>query len=124
MAVLTPTTTEAVNYLKTIAANDAALADNLSETARAECILLWIADTVKPFEPELKKHPDSAQSQALDPLIRQATDEVVALRKRRDELQTERLKLLEARQAARQALETEIQTTRRDELTRLIGVGA
>jgi len=35
-----------------------------------------------------------------------------------------RLKELEARQAARAALENEIQTTRRDELARLTGIGA
>jgi predicted nucleic acid-binding Zn-ribbon protein len=71
----------------------------------------------------LKKNPDSPDSQALEKIIRQALDEVVTLDKRRKDLQAERLKLLEARQAARQRLENEIQTTRRDTLSRLTGVG-
>ena len=123
VAVLTPTTTEAVNYLKTIAANDAALSDNMAANWRAELVIKWIGEAVQPFDPQLKKNPDSPDSQALEKIIRQALDEVVILIKRREDLQAERLKLLEARQAARQRLENEIQTTRRDSLARLTGVG-
>jgi hypothetical protein len=123
VAVLTPTTAEAVNYLKTIAANDAALSDNMAANWRAEWVIKWIGEAVQPFDPQLKKNPDSPDSQALEKIIRQALDEVVTLDKRRKDLQAERLKLLEARQAARQRLENEIQTTRRDTLSRLTGVG-
>jgi hypothetical protein len=41
-----------------------------------------------------------------------------------DDLKTQRLRELEARAQARQSLEKEIQTTRRDQLTRLAGTGA
>ncbi len=124
VAALAPTSVQAVEYLKTIAASDAALADNMAEFNRAECYIRWIGEAVKPFEPQITSNPDSEESKKIEELVRQALAEVVALKTRREELKTTRLKELEARQAAREALEKEIQTTRRDELARLTGVGA
>ncbi|MFM8364160.1 MAG: hypothetical protein ACKOAS_03320 [Verrucomicrobiota bacterium] len=124
VAVLVPTTAQAISYLKTIAASDAALADNQAETNRAECYIRWIGEAVKPFEPELKKNPKSKESEVLENLIRQARNEVVILLKRREDLKEQRLRELDARADARRALETELQTSRRDQLTRLTGTGA
>jgi hypothetical protein len=124
VAVLTPTTTEAVDYLKAIAASDVALADNMAEFHRTECYIRWIGDAVKPLAPEFSRNPESPESQKLEQTISQALQQVIALKSRRDELKAARLKELEARQAARAALEKEIQTTRRDALASLTGVGA
>jgi FtsZ-binding cell division protein ZapB len=124
VAVLVPTTAQAVGYLKTISASDAALADNMAETKRAEAYIEWLGAAVKPFENELRKNPDSKESQALEKPIRQALGEVAVLKMRLDDLKTQRLRELEARAQARQSLEKEIQTTRRDQLTRLAGTGA
>jgi hypothetical protein len=60
----------------------------------------------------------------VEPLIVQARDEVVALLKDREALQSSFMQELKDRQNARQALEKEIQTARRDELTRRSGTGA
>jgi len=124
VAALTPTMTQAVEYLKTIAASDAVLADNMAEFNRAECYIRWLAEAAKPFEAEMVRNPESEASKKIEELMQKALDEVVALKSRRDELKAARLKELEARQAARAALENEIQTTRRDELARLTGIGA
>jgi hypothetical protein len=124
VAVLTPTAAEAVDYLKTIAASDVALAENLAEFHRAECYIRWIGDAVKPLAPEFSRNPESAESQKLEETISQALQQVISLKSRREELKATRLKELEARQAARATLEKEIQTTRRDLLSRLTGVGA
>jgi hypothetical protein len=124
VAVLTPTSTEAVDYLKAIAASDVALADNMAEFHRTECYIRWIGDAVKPLAPEFARNPESPESQKLEETISQALQEVIALKSRRDELKAARMKELEARQAARAAVEKEIQTTRRDALARLTGVGA
>lgn len=124
VAALTPTATQAVEYLKTIAASDSALADNMAEFNRAECYIRWLGEAAKPFEAQIKKNPESEESKKIEALMERALSEIVALKARRDELNAGRLKELEARQAARDALENEIQTTRRDELSRLAGVGA
>jgi hypothetical protein len=79
---------------------------------------------VKPFEPLLTQSPESAEAKAVEPLIVQARDEVVALLKDREALQSSFMQELKDRQNARQALEKEIQTARRDELTRRTGSGA
>jgi hypothetical protein len=107
-----------------IAASDAALADNIAEFNRAECYIHWLAEAAKPFEALVAKNPQSENSKTIEPLMQKALEEVVALKTRRDELKAARLKELESRQAARAALENEIQTTRRDELARLTGGGA
>jgi hypothetical protein len=60
----------------------------------------------------------------VEPLIVQARDEIVALIKDRETLQSAFMQELKDRQNARQALEREIQTARRDELTRRSGTGA
>jgi hypothetical protein len=96
----------------------------MAEFNRAECYIRWIGDAVKPLAPELARNPESEESQKLEETISQALNEVMALKSRRDELKAARLKELEARHAARAALEKEIQTTRRDALARLTGVGA
>ena len=124
VAALAPTSLQAVEYLKTIAASDNALADNMAEFNRAECYIRWLGEAVKPFEPEITRNPESEESKKIENLMSQVLAEVVALKARRDELKASRMKELEARHAARTALEKEIQTTRRDELTRLTGVGA
>ncbi len=123
VAALTPTTIEAVEYLKTISASDTALAENMAEFNRTECYIRWIGEAVKPLASLLAKNPESEESQKLEETIRQALTEVMALKARREELKAARLKELEARHAARESLEKEIQTTRRDELARLTGVG-
>ena len=79
---------------------------------------------MKPFEPLLTQSPESPEAKAVEPLIVQARDEVVALLKDRETLQSSLMQELKNRQNAHQALEKEIQTSRRDELTRLTGTGA
>jgi hypothetical protein len=124
VAVLTPTANEAIDYWKKIAASDIALADNLSSTRRADCVIRWLGEAVKPFEPLLTQTPESPEAQAVEPLIVQARDEIVALLKDRENLQTSLTQELKNRQSARQSLEKEIETTRRDELSRRTGTGA
>jgi hypothetical protein len=124
VAVLAPTATQAIEYLKTIAASDAALADNMAEFNRAECYIRWLAEAAMPFEAQVAKNPESEDSKKIEELIQKALEDVVALKTRRDELKAARLNELESRQAACAALENEIQTTRRDQLARLNGVGA
>jgi hypothetical protein len=124
VAVLTPTANEAIDYFKKIAASDISLSNNLAATRRADCVIRWLGEAVKPFEPLLTQSPESAEAKAVEPLIVQARDEVVALLKDREALQSSFMQELKDRQNARQALEKEIQTARRDELTRRTGSGA
>jgi hypothetical protein len=124
VAVLTPTANEAIDYWKKIAASDIALSNNLSAMRRADCVIRWLGEAVKPFEPLLTQTPESPEAQAVEPLIVQARDEIVALLKDRENLQTSLAQELKNRQNARQALEKEIETTRRDELSRRMGTGA
>lgn len=124
VAVLTPTANEAIDYLKKIAASDISLSNNLAATRRADCVIRWLGEAVKPFEPLLTQSPESPEAKAVEPLIVQARDEVVALLKDREALQSSFMQELKDRQNARQALEKEIQTARRDELTRRSGTGA
>jgi len=124
VAVLTPTATQAIDYLKKIAASDISLSNNLAATRRADCIIRWLGEAVKPFEPLLTQSPETPEAKAVEPLIVQARDEVVALLKDREALQSSFMQELKDRQNARQALEKEIQTARRDELTRRTGTGA
>jgi len=123
VAVLTPTANESIQYLKKIAASDVALSDNIATARRADCVIRWLGDAVKPFETVLLQTPDSAEAKAIEPLIAQARDEVLALLSQRDSLQSARLQELASRQAARDSLEKEIQTTRRTELKRRTGTG-
>ena len=113
-----------MDYLKKIAASDQSLSKNVYETNRAECLIRWLGDAVKPFEPTLTESNDSADSQKLESLIREARDQMVSFLKERDTLKTSRLDELKSRATARKSLEYEIQTTRRDELARLTGIGA
>ncbi len=124
VAVLTPTAREAIDYLKKIAASDLALSENLAESKRTDCVIRWLGDLVQPFDSILSESPQSTEAQKLEPLIRDARDEVVALLKRREALQPARIKELKNRSEARKTLENEIQTTRRDQLAKLTGVGA
>lgn len=124
VAVLTPTALESIDYLKKIAASDIALSDNLAISKRADCVIRWLGEAVKPFEPLLTKTPESTEAQAVEPLIVQARDEILALLAKREALQATRMQELKTRQDTRQALEKEIQTTRRDELARRTGTGA
>ena len=124
VAVLTPTANEAIDYWKKIAASDIALSNNLSAMRRADCVIRWLGEAVKPFEPLLTQTPESPEAQAVEPLIVQARDEIVALLKDRENLQNSLAQELKNRQNARQALEKEIETTRRDELSRRTGTGA
>jgi len=124
VAVLTPTANESIQYLKKIAASDVALSDNIATIRRADCIIRWLGDAAKPFETVLLRTPDSAEAKAIEPLVAQARDEVLALLSQRESLQSARLQELASRQAARDSLEKEIQTTRRTELKRLTGTGA
>jgi hypothetical protein len=124
VAVLTPTANEAIDYLKKIAASDISLSNNRAATRRADCVIRWLGEAVKPFEPLLTQSPESPEAKAVEPLIVQARDEVVALLKDREALQSSFMQELKDRQNARQALEKEIQTARRDELTRRTGTGA
>ena len=96
----------------------------MAEFNRAECYIRWIGEAVKPFASVLANDPESEESKMLEETIRHALTEVIALKARREELKAARMKELEARHAAREALEKDIQTTRRDELARLTGVGA
>lgn len=113
VAVLTPTAREAIDYLNTIAANDLQLADNLAEYRRTECYIRWLGDALRPLA--TLSNPD------LDPLLALTREKIVTLLERRDSLKKQRLALLATRQEARTSLEQEIQTTRRDRLTQLIG---
>jgi len=124
VAVLTPTASEAIEYWKKIAASDITLADNLSATRRADCVIRWLGEAVKPFEPLLTQTPESPAAQAVEPLVVQARDEIVALLKNRESLQASLAQELKSRQGARQSLEKEIETTRRDDLSRRTGTGA
>ena len=124
VAVLTPTANEAIDYLKKIAASDISLSNNLAAARRADCVIRWLGEAVKPFEPLLTESPESPEAKAVEPLIVQARDEVVTLLKDREALQAALMQELKNRQNARQALEAEIQTSRRDELTRRTGTGA
>jgi hypothetical protein len=124
VAVLTPTANEAIDYWKKIATSDIALSNNLSTMRRADCVIRWLGEAVKPFEPLLTQTPESPEAQAVEPLIVQARDEIVALLKDRENLQNSLALELKNRQNARQALEKEIETTRRDELSRRTGTGA
>jgi len=124
VAVLTPTANEAIDYLKKIAASDISLSNNFAAARRADCIIRWLGDAVKPFEPLLTQSPESTEAKALEPLLVQARDEVVTLLKDREALQSSLMQELKSRQSARQALEKEIQTTRRDELAHRTGSGA
>lgn len=123
VAVLTPTAVEAIDYLKKIAASDIALSENLAASRREDCVIRWLGEAVKPFEPLLTQTPDSKEAVAVQPFIVQARDEIVALLENRETLQAARMLELKNRQAARQAIEKEIQTTRRDELARRTGTG-
>lgn len=120
VAVLTPTAVEMSDYLRAIAASDAALADNLATTRRAESIIRWLGDCVKPFEPVLASAPDDR----LENLIRSARDEIVTLLALRESLRESRLANLKTRQAARDKVERALETTRRDTLRSLSGQGA
>jgi hypothetical protein len=124
VAVLTPTANEAIDYLKKIAASDISLSNNFAAARRADCVIRWLGDAVKPFEPLLTQSPESTEAKALEPLLIQARDEVVALLKDRESLQSSLMQELKSRQSVRQALEKEIQTTRRDELAHRTGSGA
>ena len=124
VAVLTPTANEAIDYLKKIAASDISLSNNLAATRRADCVIRWLGEAAKPFEPLLTQSPESPEAKAVEPFIVQARDEVVALLKDSEALQSSLMQELKNRQNARQALEKEIQTSRRDELTRRTGTGA
>ena len=124
VAVLTPTANEAIDYWKKIAASDIALSNNLSAMRRADCVIRWLGEAVKPFEPLLTQTPESPEAHAVEPLIVQARDEIVALLKDRENLQNSLAQELKNRQNARQSLEKEIETTRRDELSRRTGTGA
>jgi hypothetical protein len=124
VAVLTPTANEAIDYLKKIAASDISLSNNLAAARRADCIIRWLGDAVKPFEPLLTQSPEGPEAKTLEPLLVQARDEVVALLKDREALQSSLMQELKSRQSARQSLEKEIQTTRRDELAHRTGTGA
>lgn len=124
VAVLTPTANEAIDYLKKIAASDISLSNNFAEARRADCVIRWLSDAVKPFEPLLTQSPESPEAKNLEPILIQARDEVVALLKDREALQSSLMQELNSRQSARQKLEKEIQTTRRDELAHRTGSGA
>ena len=119
VAVLTPTANEAIDYLKKIAASDISLSNNFAEARRADCVIRWLGDAVKPFEPLLTQSPESPEAKNLEPILIQARDEVVALLKDREALQSSLMQELNSRQSARQTLEKEIQTTRRDRLRNL-----
>lgn len=124
VAVLTPTANEAIDYWKKIAASDIALGDNLASTRRADCVIRWLGEAAKPFEPLLTQTPESPEAQAVEPLVVQARDEILALLKDRENLKNALAQELKNRHEARQALEREIETTRRDELARRTGSGA
>jgi hypothetical protein len=110
--------------LRKIAASDIALSNNLAAARRADCVIHWLGEAVKPFEPLLTQSPESPEAKAVEPFIVQARDEVVTLLKDRETLQSALMQELKNRQNARQALEKEIQTSRRDELAGRTGTGA
>ena len=122
VAVLTPTVKESVDYLKKIIASDQALTKNIYESNRAECLIRWLGDALKPLA-TFEDDP-SGNSKKFEPLIRQARDEIVLLLKQRDELKAQREEALQDRAALRKALEYEISTKRRDELAHLTGISA
>lgn len=122
VAVLTPTIKESVDYLKKIISSDQALTKNVYESNRAECLIRWLGDALKPLE-TFQDDP-AANGKKFEPLIRQARDEIVALLKQRDELKAQRQEALQDRAALRKALEYDISTRRRDELARLTGISA
>ena len=124
VAVLTPTANEAIDYLKKIAASDISLSNNLAAARRIDCIIRWLGDAVKPFEPLLTQSPESPEAKTIEPLLVEARDEVVGLLRNREALQSSLMLELKNREIARQALEKEIQTTRRDDLTQRTGTGA
>ena len=111
--MLTPTAREAIDYLNTIAANDIELADNLAEYRRTECYIRWLSEALRPL--------DALSNPSLDPLLAATREELVSLLERRDTLKKERIATLTTRQEARDTLEREIQTTRRDRLASLTG---
>lgn len=124
VAVLTPTATEAIEYLNKIAANDIELSNTMATLRRSDWIAKWLVEAVKPFEPLLSDNAESAEARIVEPLVIQARDELVTLSKNRETLQSALMQELKSRQAARDSLEKEIQTTRRDELVRRSGTGA
>jgi hypothetical protein len=124
VAVLTPTAIESVEYLKKIAASDIALSENMAASRREEYIVRWLGEAVKPFEPLLTNTPEKPEALGVKPCIIEARDEIVALLEKRETLQAARMQELKTRQSLRQALEKQIQTTRRDELARRTGTGA
>jgi hypothetical protein len=124
VAVLTPTATEAIDYMKKIAASDISISNNRATSKRADCVIRWLGDAVKPFEPLLTQTPESPEAKTVEPLLVQARDEVVALLQDREALQSALVRELKSRQSEREKLEKEIQTTRRDELNHRIGTGA
>lgn len=79
---------------------------------------------MQPFESTLNDRSPSPEAQRIAPLVRDARDEVVGLLKRREALQSTLINELQNRSKTRKALENEIQTTRRDQLAKLTGVGA
>ena len=124
VAVLTPKANEAIDYLKKIAASDISLSNNFAAARRADCVIRWLGDALKPFEPLLTQSPESPEARALEPLLVQARDEIVTLLKDREALRSSLTQELKNRRSTRQALEEEIQTTRRNELTHRTGTGA
>jgi len=124
VAVLTPTAREAIDYLKKIAASDLSLSDNLAESKRSDCLIRWLGNLKQPFDSALSESNPSPDAQKIEHLVRDARDEVVGLLKRREALQTALINELQNRSKTRKALENEIQTTRRDQLAKLTGVGA
>lgn len=124
VAVLAPTALEAIDYLKKIAASDLTLSENRAESKRSECLIRWLGNLVQPFESTLNDRSPSPEAQRIAPLVRDARDEVVGLLKRREALQSTLINELQNRSKTRKALENEIQTTRRDQLAKLTGVGA
>ena len=124
VAVLAPTALEAIDYLKKIAASDLALSENLAESKRSECLIRWLGNLVQPYESTLSDRSPSPEAQRIAPHVREARDEVVGLLKRREALQSTLINELQNRSNTRKALENEIQTTRRDQLAKLTGVGA
>ena len=113
IAVLTPTVREAIDYLNTIAANDIELSDNLAAYRRSECYIRWLGDALRSLA--------ALSNPSLDPLLTATREEIVTLLERRDALKKQRMALLSTRHDARQKLDREIQTTRRDRLAQLAG---
>ena len=124
VAVLTPTAREAIDYLKKIAASDLSISDNVAESKQSDCLIRWLGNLVQPFDSVLSKSTPSSDAQKIERLVRDARDEIVGLLKRREALQPALINALQNRSKTRKALENEIQTTRRDQLAKLTGVGA